>query len=176
MPLTIFDRSDNFLCFPLRWFACRPWLRLKTSWGWQPRVTTMVIVLPTFLVMVLMLRQMSFSFLPSSLQCHTLSDAINSVDWFYPTDCKDVYRGAALWKLLCIWVFVPQINTKEKTLLEKIDSHTLLLKYCVMSSYFKSTISDCSVASILYSLWFVHCLHTSNNGVHKHTFGLMKKV
>ena len=43
----------------------------------------------------------------------------------------------------------------EKTLLEKIDSHTLLLKSCVMSSYFESTISDCSVASILYSLWYL---------------------
>ena len=33
--------------------------------------------------------------------------------------------------------------------MEKIDSHTMLLKSCVMSSYFESTISDCSVASIL---------------------------
>ena len=37
--------------------------------------------------------------------------------------------------------------------MEKIDSHTLLLKSCIMSSYFESTISDCSVASILYTLW-----------------------
>ena len=43
----------------------------------------------------------------------------------------------------------------EKTLLEKIDSCTLLLKSCIMSSYFESTISDCSVASILYTLWFM---------------------
>ena len=45
-----------------------------------------------------------------------------------------------------------QINNTEKTLLEMIDSRTLLLKSCVMSSYFESTISDCSVASILYTL------------------------
>ena len=91
------DRSDNFLCFPLCWFACRPWLRLKTSWGWQPRVTTMVIVLPTFLVMVLMLRQMSFSFLPSSLQCHTLLDAINSVE-----RCNPNPNGSKLQKLCSV--------------------------------------------------------------------------
>ena len=40
----------------------------------------------------------------------------------------------------------------KKTLLEKIDSHTLQLKSCIMSSYFESTISDCSVTSILYTL------------------------
>ena len=44
-----------------------------------------------------------------------------------------------------------RINTTEKTLLEKIDSRTMLLKSCIMSSYFKSTILDCSVTSILYS-------------------------
>ena len=44
----------------------------------------------------------------------------------------------------------------ERSLLEKIDSHTLLLKSCVMSSYFESTISDCSVASILCTLWAEH--------------------
>ena len=41
----------------------------------------------------------------------------------------------------------------EKTLLEKIDCCTLLIKSCVKSSYFESTISDCSVASNLYTLW-----------------------
>ena len=51
-----------------------------------------------------------------------------------------------------------QINTTEKTLLEKIDSNTLLLKSCIISSYFESTISDCSVASILYTLWYDYCL------------------
>ena len=44
-------------------------------------------------------------------------------------------------------------NTTERSLLETIDSCTLLLLSCVMSSYFKSTISDCNDASILYSLW-----------------------
>ena len=55
--------------------------------------------------------------------------------------------------LLSVCLSDPQINTTEKTLFEKIDSHTLLLKSCVMSSYFESTISDCCVASILYTLW-----------------------
>ena len=53
---------------------------------------------------------------------------------------------------------LPQINTTEKTFLETIDSHTLLLKSCIMSSYFKSTISDCCVASILYTLWGLEIL------------------
>ena len=43
----------------------------------------------------------------------------------------------------------------EKTFMEKIDSHTLLLKSCIVFSYFESTISDSSVASILCSLWFI---------------------
>ena len=47
----------------------------------------------------------------------------------------------------------PRINTTEKTLLEKIDSHLLLLKSCIITSYFELTISDCSVASIVYTLW-----------------------
>ena len=45
-----------------------------------------------------------------------------------------------------------QINTTDRKLLKKIICCTLLLESCVMSSYFESTISDCSVASILYSL------------------------
>ena len=40
----------------------------------------------------------------------------------------------------------------ERSLLEKIDSHTLLLEYCIMSSYFESTISDFGDTSILYTL------------------------
>ena len=57
-------------------------------------------------------------------------------------------------------LYQPRIITTEKTLLEKIDSHTLLLKSCIMSSYFKSIISDCSVASILYTLcWVQKLLH-----------------
>ena len=46
----------------------------------------------------------------------------------------------------------PRINTTERSLLEKIDSRTLLLESCLMSSYFESSISDCTDASILYSL------------------------
>ena len=46
----------------------------------------------------------------------------------------------------------PQINTTERSLLEKIDSCTLLLESCFMSSNLESTISDSSHASILYSL------------------------
>ena len=45
------------------------------------------------------------------------------------------------------------INTTERSLLEKIHSCTLLLESCIMSSYFESTISDCSDASILCTLW-----------------------
>ena len=41
-------------------------------------------------------------------------------------------------------------NTTARSLLEKIDSHTLLLESCIMSNNFKSTISDCGDASILY--------------------------
>ena len=47
----------------------------------------------------------------------------------------------------------PRIYTTEKSLLEKIDSRTLLLESCVMSSYFESIISDCRVTSFLYTLW-----------------------
>ena len=47
----------------------------------------------------------------------------------------------------------PPIDTTEKALLKKMDCRTLLLESCVKSSYFETTISDCSVASILYSLW-----------------------
>ena len=46
----------------------------------------------------------------------------------------------------------PRINTLERSHLEKIDSLTLLLESCVMSSYFESTISDYSDASILHTL------------------------
>ena len=46
-----------------------------------------------------------------------------------------------------------RINKMEKTLLEKIDSRTLLLKSCLMSSYLESTISDSSVTSMLDNLW-----------------------
>ena len=63
------------------------------------------------------------------------------------------------------YVFVSWINTTEKTLFEKIDSHTLLLKSCAISSYFESTISDCSVASILYTLCLIHSKnHAANKG------------
>ena len=59
----------------------------------------------------------------------------------------------------------------EKTFMEKIDSHTMLLKSCVMSSYFESTISECSVASILYTLW----LYLSTDTVLKvNIIGFMK--
>ena len=53
----------------------------------------------------------------------------------------------------CDKITESRINTKEKTLLEKIDCRTLLLKSCIMTSYFEPTISDCSAASILYTLW-----------------------
>ena len=46
-----------------------------------------------------------------------------------------------------------RINTTERSLLEKSDSCTLLLESCIISSYFKLTISDCSDTSILYTLW-----------------------
>ena len=42
----------------------------------------------------------------------------------------------------CDKITESRINTKEKTLLEKIDCRTLLLKSCIMTSYFESTISD----------------------------------
>ena len=67
---------------------------------------------------------------------------------------RDVCKGG---EIECVYLWFlrtnPRINTTEKTLLEKINSRTLLLISCVMSSYFKLTISDCSVASILYTLW-----------------------
>ena len=44
--------------------------------------------------------------------------------------------------------------------MEKIDSRTLLLKSCAMSSYFESTISGCSVASILYTLRLKLCFES----------------
>ena len=49
-------------------------------------------------------------------------------------------------------LYIPWINTTEKTLLEKMDSCTLLLKSFIMFSYFELTISDYSVAPILYTL------------------------
>ena len=49
------------------------------------------------------------------------------------------------------------INTMERSLLEKINHRTLLLESCIMSSYFESTISNCSDASILYTLWTITC-------------------
>ena len=64
-----------------------------------------------------------------------------------------------------IWFdwLIPQINTTKRTLLKKIDCCTLLLESCIMSSYFDSSISDSSVASILYSLWLIR-----NEGVILH--------
>ena len=56
------------------------------------------------------------------------------------------------------WRCISRTNTTEKTLfLEKIERPTLLLKFCVMSSYFKLTISVCSVASIdpIHSMVYV---------------------
>ena len=47
------------------------------------------------------------------------------------------------------------MNKHYREVLEKIDSQTLLLESCIMSSYFESTISDWSDASILYTLCII---------------------
>ena len=46
-------------------------------------------------------------------------------------------------------VCITNKHYREVTL---VNHYTLLLEPCIMSSYFKSTISDCSNASILYTL------------------------
>ena len=104
---------------------------LETSWS---RWSTSLTLPPCHSLCFIILQALSPWDTPCHLSCFQLA-RIHCLG-------RDIYTGMR-----------SRINTTEKTLLEKIDSCTLLLKSCIMSSYFESTISDCSVASILYTLW-----------------------
>ena len=67
-----------------------------------------------------------------------LTDMISNNNYWWNNGLTLNHWTCCSGALPCCWNWNPPwINTTEKTLLEKIDSPTLLLKSCVMSSYFK---------------------------------------